>query len=104
MLSPTFADLPLPPDLAGIARTVEGDDVIVTVPGLGEPSTASGKRTASLHTGRRRICGRRMVALGQKPLLVGGPAEGIAFRDFASRQVKPPLCFLLADNSACLSP
>lgn len=42
---------------------------------------------ATMHSGRRRMCGRKTVLLGQKPLLVGGAAEGNAFRNFAYNQV-----------------
>ena len=74
------ADVPLPPDMAELDRNgpLGGVNLTVAVPG---------GRSARMHTGRRRICGRRMVALGQKPLLVGGVVEGSAFRNFASRQV-----------------
>lgn len=74
------ADVPLPPDVAELDRNgpLGGVNLTIAVPG---------GQSAHMHTGRRRICGRRMVALGQKPLLVGGVAEGSAFRNFASRQV-----------------
>jgi hypothetical protein len=73
------ADVPLPPDLAraGPKGTLGGERVTVTLPPGGQ------HRTGVIHTGVRRICGRRAVALGQKPLLVGGAAEGNAFRHFA---------------------
>lgn len=83
VLACILADLPLPPDLVGIGKSRDGDAFNVSRSSDG----STHGRTASLHTGRRRICGRRMVALGQKPLLVGGRAEGNAFRDFAFRQV-----------------
>lgn len=56
-------------------------------PHLGAGPRDAGDLTAKVNTGLRRICGRRTVALGQKPFMIGGAAEGNAFRDFAYRQV-----------------
>jgi hypothetical protein len=84
-----YADVPMPPDIAGIdsqSGPPGGRLVSAVVPAALDFGSIA--RTAQMHTGRRRICGRRVVALGQKPLLVGGIVEGTAFRHFAAVQVR----------------
>ena len=81
--------MPLPPDLVRASTELGGADVTVAPPPhLGAGPRDSGDLTAKVNTGLRRICGRRTVALGQKPFMIGGAAEGNAFRDFAYRQVR----------------
>jgi hypothetical protein len=84
----SLTDLPLPPDIARATfpgAWPGGHEVTVPVPPA-PGSSSSGH--ATLHTGLRRICGRRVVALGQKPFLIGGAAEGNAYREFVYEEVR----------------
>ena len=81
-------DVPRPPGLDDAVVAAQRMATAAADATAASPLLNQAKRVGSVALDRVRLCARRGVALGPKPLLVGGDGDASAVRLFAHRQLQ----------------